>query len=74
MKIEILEEAKQDLLAGFNFYEKQAQGLRSYFLDSLFPTLIHWFSMQASIRVFTVRTDVCRDDFPLRSITGLRTT
>ncbi len=35
MKIRILESASQDLIYGFHFYEKQATGLGSYFLDSL---------------------------------------
>lgn len=36
MKIEILDEAKEDLIAGHHFYEEQSPGLGSYFLDSLF--------------------------------------
>lgn len=36
MKIQILDEAKQDLIQGFRFYENQEPGLGSYFLDSLF--------------------------------------
>ena len=36
MKIEILDEAQQDLIEGFRFYDRQAQGLGDYFLDSLF--------------------------------------
>jgi len=35
MKIEILDHAKQDLISGYWFYEKQAPGLGSYFLDTL---------------------------------------
>jgi plasmid stabilization system protein ParE len=35
MKVEILSQARDDLVAGFHFYEKQAPGLGSYFLDSL---------------------------------------
>ena len=33
MRIEILDEAQQDLLEGFHFYEKVTTGLGSYFLD-----------------------------------------
>jgi plasmid stabilization system protein ParE len=39
MKIEILDEAREDLVAGWNFYEEQAAGLGSYFLDSLFSDI-----------------------------------
>jgi hypothetical protein len=36
VKIQFLDEAKQDLIQGFRFYENQEPGLGSYFLDSLF--------------------------------------
>ena len=39
MKIWILDEAKQDLINGFLFYEKQAKGLGSYFLDTLYSDI-----------------------------------
>ena len=39
MKIRILDEAEQDLIDGFLFYEKQANGLGNYFLDSLFSDI-----------------------------------
>lgn len=39
MRIELLEEAKDDLIAGFHFYDDQASGLGSYFLDSLFADI-----------------------------------
>lgn len=35
MRIEILSEAENDLLAGVKFYERQRAGLGEYFLDSL---------------------------------------
>ena len=35
MRIEILPEAGEDLIAGYRFYETQAPGLGSYFRDSL---------------------------------------
>lgn len=35
MKIAILDEAQQDLLEGFHFYERIEIGLGSYFFDSL---------------------------------------
>ncbi|MBK8132171.1 MAG: type II toxin-antitoxin system RelE/ParE family toxin [Gammaproteobacteria bacterium] len=35
MKIEILGAARQDLLDGYRFYEKQAEAVGAYFLDTL---------------------------------------
>lgn len=35
MKVEILEPAKQDLLCGYWFYEKQAQGVGARFLAEM---------------------------------------
>jgi plasmid stabilization system protein ParE len=35
VRIEILPEAREDLIAGYHFYESQAPGLGSYFRDSL---------------------------------------
>ena len=35
MRIELLNEAEADLLAGFEFYEQREPGLGQYFLDSL---------------------------------------
>lgn len=39
MKIKILASASQDLIDGYWFYEKQAEGLGIYFLDSLFSDI-----------------------------------
>ncbi|MGQ0657932.1 MAG: type II toxin-antitoxin system RelE/ParE family toxin [Chromatiales bacterium] len=39
MKIQILASASQDLIDGYRFYEKQAEGLGSYFLDTLFSDI-----------------------------------
>ena len=39
MKINILKSASQDLINGFNFYEKQSEGLGKYFIDSLFSDI-----------------------------------
>ncbi len=36
MKIQFLDIAKEDLVDGYLFYERQAEGLGAYFLDSLF--------------------------------------
>jgi hypothetical protein len=35
VRIEILPEAQEDLIAGFRFYEHQAPGLDSYFRESI---------------------------------------
>jgi len=39
VKIEILEEAQEDLIDGFRFYESREAGLGSYFLDCLFSDI-----------------------------------
>ena len=39
MKIEILDEAQQDLIEGFQFYETRETGVGSYFLDCLFSDI-----------------------------------
>lgn len=39
MKIQILSSASQDLIDGYHFYEQQANGVGSYFLDSLYSDI-----------------------------------
>ncbi|MCG3147827.1 MAG: hypothetical protein PCFJNLEI_01268 [Verrucomicrobiae bacterium] len=39
MRIEIHDDARHDLIAGFHFYEKQEAGLGTYFLDYLFSDI-----------------------------------
>ncbi|MFA5056681.1 MAG: type II toxin-antitoxin system RelE/ParE family toxin [Opitutaceae bacterium] len=39
MKVEILDQARDDLVEGYYFYEKQAPRLGAYFLDSLFSDI-----------------------------------
>ena len=39
MKIRILSSAVQDLLDGHKFYEKQAEGIGAYFLDTLYSDI-----------------------------------
>jgi plasmid stabilization system protein ParE len=39
MKIEVSDEADEDLTSGYIFYEKQEPGLGAYFLDSLFSDI-----------------------------------
>ncbi|SDB24705.1 hypothetical protein SAMN05660653_01156 [Desulfonatronum thiosulfatophilum] len=39
MNIRILDEAEQDLVDGFRFYDLQETGMGDYFLDSLFSDI-----------------------------------
>lgn len=39
MKIRILDEAKADMREGAQFYERQNEGLGSYFLDTIFSDI-----------------------------------
>jgi len=39
MKIQILDSARQDLVDGYSFYQKQAQGVGVYFLDTPFSDI-----------------------------------
>ena len=39
MRIEILDDAHEDLIEGFRFYEEREVGVGSYFLDCLFSDI-----------------------------------
>lgn len=39
MKIQLLASAGQDLIEGFEFYNKQSDGLGQYFLDTLYSDI-----------------------------------
>ena len=39
MRIELLDEAQDDLIQGFHFYEGREAGLGAYFLDCLFSDI-----------------------------------
>jgi hypothetical protein len=39
VRIEILDEAQEDLTQGFHFYESREPGLGSYFIDCLFSDI-----------------------------------
>ena len=39
MKLFVSRAAQEDLLAGFRFYEQQAEGVGEYFLDALFSDI-----------------------------------
>lgn len=48
MKVVILPSAREDLADGFEFYERQGEGLGSlgsYFLESLFSEIESWAAM-----------------------------
>jgi len=39
VKVKVLPSARQDLIDGYRFYEKQAEGVGGYFLDTLFSVI-----------------------------------
>ena len=39
MKVRVLESARKDLVDGFYFYEKQADGIGTYFLGSIYSDI-----------------------------------
>lgn len=39
MKIKVLESAENDLVNGYYFYDRQAEGLGNYFLDSIYSDI-----------------------------------
>ena len=39
MRVEVLDQAVEDLIEGFHFYEDQQAGLGSYFLNSLYADI-----------------------------------
>jgi len=68
VKIEILDEAQEDLIEGFRFYQSRAAGVGFYFLDCLFSDI-------DSLRLFAGIHQVvygyivpCRNAFRLPSI------
>ncbi len=73
MKIRILDAASQDLIDGAIFYEKQEEGLGSYFIDSLFSDIdsLLIYSGIPSISVSTIAC--CQNVFLLLFTTRLPT-
>jgi len=57
MRVQILDEAEQDLLDGARFYERQIAGLGHYFLDSLFSDID---SLQVYGGIHSVHFGYCR--------------
>lgn len=39
MKVRVLESARKDLVDGFYFYEKQGDGIGTYFLESIYAAI-----------------------------------
>ena len=39
MKVRVLESARKDLIGGYYFYEKQADGIGTYFLESIYSDI-----------------------------------
>jgi hypothetical protein len=62
VKIQILDEAQEDLIQGFRFYEGREPGLGTYFLDCLFSDidslLIQQEFMQLSIPIIVAYPNV----------------
>mgnify|MGYP001226877034 FL=1 len=70
MKIAILEEAREDLIQGFRFYEGQEPGLGAYFLDCLFSD-IDSLLVYAGIHLVTYTNhDASPSGFHLQSTTA----
>jgi len=40
MRVQVLDEATADLADGYRFYERQAEGLGEYFLDTLWSDIL----------------------------------
>ena len=71
MKIEILDEAAADLIEGYHFYEAQADGLGSYFLDLSFLISTLFSFMPVCMQLFSDIDAVCRNGFLSLCITLL---
>jgi len=70
MKIQILSSASQDLIAGYHFYEQQANGVGSYFLDSLYSDIDSLIITLVFIKnILKNITDYFQSVFPLPYIT-----
>ena len=69
MTIRILDEAEQDLVDGFRFYEIREPGLGDYFLDSLFADIDSLHLYAGSIQSTLDITVFCPKDSHSRSTT-----
>ena len=62
--IEILDQAREDLIEGFHFYEEQQAGLGSYFLSNLYADIESLLLYSGSTKKYTQITfDCCPVDF-----------
>jgi predicted dithiol-disulfide oxidoreductase (DUF899 family) len=69
VRIEILDEAQEDLIEGIYFYENRETGVGSYFLDCLFSDIDSLILYQEFIKSFTDITAACPSVSLLRSTT-----
>jgi hypothetical protein len=59
VRIDILDEAQEDLIEGFHFYEDREIGLGSYFLDCLFSDIDSLVLFAGIHQLFSGITVVC---------------
>jgi hypothetical protein len=69
VRIEILDEAQEDLIEGFRFYENRETGVGSYFLDCLFSDIDSLILYAGIHQSFTDITVACPSVSLLRSTT-----
>jgi hypothetical protein len=74
MRIKILSVAEDDLEEGHRFYESQADGLGTYFLDTLYSDIDSLAYFAGMHRVVLDYTGCSPDDFLLQFITVSQTT
>ena len=72
MKIEILEQAQDDLIHGFRFYEGREAGLGVYFLDCLLSDIDSLLVFAGIHQVYTAITGASPSAFQLRFTTAWR--
>lgn len=72
MRIEILDEAEEDLIEGFAFYERQTRGWETTFSIPSSPTLNPFTFMPGFTLCTSGITDFLPSGSPLLSITGFR--
>lgn len=73
MRVEVLEDAEQDLVDGARFYEAREPGLGQHYLDSLFLSTRCNFAL-ASTQSTLVTIGFCQNVSPTRSTTGFTET
>lgn len=72
MTIVVLDDAQEDLVTGYHFYEDQSPGLGSYFLDSLFADIDSLLLYREFIGWSMARIALSPRDFHTQSTTGWR--